>query len=587
MKKTRAAAVLVSLASVLLVVPVDARRQTAVPPGYLNLDGIVARLHEIAAAHPAIAQVVDVTAAYGMPPTVEGRHLYALKISDRVEVDEDEPAVLIVAAHHAREVGTPVIALRAAERLTAGYGVDPRLTAAVDGHEIWIAPVWNPDGYSFVFTGNNMWRKNRRVFGSRIGVDQNRNYPQGWSSSCAGSTSTGSETYKGPSAASEVETQTMMAWSERERFAKVIDYHSYGREVLYGYRCLSHPFMAWMQQEAAALSQASGYGGHTRLPSAEGEHQEWQFSRMGAYAFLIETHTQFQPSHASAAAEADLVWPGMLHVIERPISISGHVIDAETGAPLKARIELPNVAFANGETNTSGGAYGAYHVFLPPGTHTVRFAADGYTPVAATFTVTATSAAVHDVQLSPLPPAPPEVTAFSDDFETDQGWVINPLGTDTATAGRWERGDPQSTSSSGPKQLGTSASGVNNLVTGRLAGSSSGSHDVDGGRTSARSPEIVLPAAGTPTLTFRFYMAHGSNSSSADYLRVQVVTASGSTTVFQEVGAGNDDDAAWATATVNLGAFAGQAIRIHVEAADASGASLVEAAVDDVKIVSK
>jgi hypothetical protein len=185
------------------------------------------------------------------------------------------------------------------------------------------------------------------------------------------------------------------------------------------------------------------------------------------------------------------------------------------------------------------------------------------------------------------PPPPPEVTVFADDFETDQGWVVNPLGTDAATSGRWERGDPQSTNSSGPKQLGASASGVNNLVTGRLAGSSSGSHDVDGGRTSVRSPQIDLPAAGTPTLTFRYYMAHGSNSSSADYLRVQVVTASGSTTVFQEVGAGNDDDAAWATATVNLAAFAGQAIRIHVEAADASGASLVEAAVDDVKIVSK
>src|SRR5205814_246910 len=32
---------------------------------------------------------------------------------------------------------------------------------------------------------------------------------------------------------------------------------------------------------------------------------------------------------------------------------------------------------------------------------------------------------------------------FSDDFETDHGWTRNPNGTDTATTGLWERGDPQ------------------------------------------------------------------------------------------------------------------------------------------------
>ena len=128
----------------------------------------------------------------------------------------------------------------------------------------------------------------------------------------------------------------MMTWSESERFAKVIDYHSYGREVLYAYRCLSHPFTGWMQQEAATLSQASGYGGHTRLPSAEGEHPQWQFAKLGAYAFLIETHTEFQPSYDSALAEAAMVWPGILSVLERPISVSGHVTDATTGAPLRS-----------------------------------------------------------------------------------------------------------------------------------------------------------------------------------------------------------------------------------------------------------
>ena len=387
---------------------ISATAPAVAPSTYPDLDEVIARMQAIASAYPAIVQFVDITATYNTPPTSEGRHLFALKISDNVAIDEDEPALLLVSAHHAREITTPTITLGAADRLTAGYASDPRIAAAVNGHEIWIAPVWNPDGYNHVFTTDNLWRKNRRVFAGGVGVDQNRNYQIGWSGPCPGSTSVGSETYKGPSPASEAETQTMMIWSERERFAKVIDYHSYGREVLYGFLCLDHPFTSWMQQEAAALSRASGYDGSTRLPSADGEHPQWQFARMGAYAFLIETNTQFQPSFASAVSEATLVWPGVLSVLERPIPVSGHVTDARTGAPLAASIELLNVTFSNGEANASGGAYGAYHMFLPPGTYNVRFSAPGYAPIVSQITVTATSATVLEVPLTPLEPAPPQ-----------------------------------------------------------------------------------------------------------------------------------------------------------------------------------
>ncbi|MEU9841667.1 M4 family metallopeptidase, partial [Actinomadura sp. NPDC048032] len=40
-------------------------------------------------------------------------------------------------------------------------------------------------------------------------------------------------------------------------------------------------------------------------------------------------------------------------------------------------------------------------------------------------------------------------SVYSDDFESGTGWTTNPNGTDTATAGRWERGTPQPTSYSG------------------------------------------------------------------------------------------------------------------------------------------
>ena len=173
---------------------------------------------------------------------------------------------------------------------------------------------------------------------------------------------------------------------------------------------------------------------------------------------------------------------------------------------------------------------------------------------------------------------------FNDDFETDRGWVRNLSGTDTATLGLWERGDPEATTSSGAKQLGTTTSGVNDLVTGRLAGTAAGANDVDGGVTTIHSPQITLPATGSLTLTFQYYLAHGSNSSSADFFRVYVVAGAASTQVFQSLGAASNRNGAWTPVSLNLTAFAGQTIRLRVEAADASGASLVEAAVDDVKI---
>jgi hypothetical protein len=174
-------------------------------------------------------------------------------------------------------------------------------------------------------------------------------------------------------------------------------------------------------------------------------------------------------------------------------------------------------------------------------------------------------------------------TVFADDFEADSGWQVNPDGTDTATTGAWERGGPEATSSEGTKQLGTTTSGANALVTARLAGASAGANDVDAGVTSIRSPAITLPSSGTLTLTFNQYLAHGSNATSADFLRVSVVGTSTSV-VFQQVGSAVNRDGGWVASTANLSAFAGQTIRLLIEAADADTASLVEAGIDDVKI---
>ncbi len=384
---------------------IQAERQAAggVPPGYLDLDGVLNAMTAAATTYPAICQLVDLTAEFGLPTTYEGRHLYAVKISDQVATDEDEPTALIVSAHHCRELVTPVIALHAIDQLTSGYGVDPAITQVVDAHEIWIAPVWNPDGYVHVFTAENLWRKNRRVFQTAIGVDLNRNYPLGWDSACAGSTNPSSLTYRGPAPSSEMETVTMIALSQHERFAKVIDYHSSGREVLHGYGCLNHPLDSYLETEAIALAGASGYLGSHRPPTATGEHFEWQLATYGAHAFLVETHDQFQPDYSSATAEAAQVWPGILWMLEHPTPLWGHVTDQATGLPVSATFVVAGLNYEEGEVASSNPVTGRYHAFLPAASYTVTFGAPGYHDHVATgVEIVAGSSLELDVALVPI-----------------------------------------------------------------------------------------------------------------------------------------------------------------------------------------
>ncbi|GAA3429073.1 M4 family metallopeptidase [Streptosporangium sandarakinum] len=172
---------------------------------------------------------------------------------------------------------------------------------------------------------------------------------------------------------------------------------------------------------------------------------------------------------------------------------------------------------------------------------------------------------------------------FDDTFETSLNWTANPSGTDTATAGRWERGVPQPTSSGQtPLQL-TAFAGRNDLVTGRLAGASAGDYDIDGGTTTVRSPEITLPP-GKLTLTFSWYLAHLDNATGDDFFQLRVLSGTSSTLVFRRLGSPVGRPGAWQAATIDLSGYAGKPVRLLFEAADNATPSLIEAAVDNVRI---
>ncbi len=175
---------------------------------------------------------------------------------------------------------------------------------------------------------------------------------------------------------------------------------------------------------------------------------------------------------------------------------------------------------------------------------------------------------------------------FSDNLESANGWTLTG-GANSATTGLWQRGDPQATSSNGlTLQPGTcDGPSVNCFVTGLSAGSAYGSNDVDGGQTSVQSPPIALPASGTLTLSFRFYFAHLTSATSADYFRVRVVGNNGQPqTVYVRTAAARNQGGVWTTRTVNLSAWAGQTVQLRFDALDLASTSLIEAGFDNVTI---
>lgn len=165
---------------------------------------------------------------------------------------------------------------------------------------------------------------------------------------------------------------------------------------------------------------------------------------------------------------------------------------------------------------------------------------------------------------------------FEDDFETDKNWQL----VNTSDKGNWERADPQGTT----YQMNvTPGAGYYALVTDGRGGSDS-YYDVDGGETALQSPEITLPSSGNITISFYYYLGHRSDANSTDYFRVKIKVGSNETVLLEELANnGEDQPTSYDYFCANLNSFAGQTVRVLIEAADNSG-TLLEASVDELLI---
>jgi hypothetical protein len=177
-----------------------------------------------------------VAKVYDIGDSVEGRDIWAIRISDNPTVDEDdiEPSILLIGCHHAREWISVEVPLYIAKYLTDNYATNPEIQSLVDNQQIWIVPMLNPDGHEYSRTTNRGQRKNRRNNGDgTYGVDLNRNYDYMWGLDIGSGSDTDSSTYRGPSAFSEPETRAIRDLCLAHTFRSMITYHSYGGMVAY------------------------------------------------------------------------------------------------------------------------------------------------------------------------------------------------------------------------------------------------------------------------------------------------------------------------------------------------------------------
>ncbi|WP_432498795.1 M14 family zinc carboxypeptidase [Kineococcus gypseus] len=205
---------------------------------YSGPGGLAEELRRQVEQHPGIAELVP----FGR--SVQGQEILAVRVTADAarRRDGSRPATVYVGAQHAREWITPEMVRRLLDRVLDGYGSDPVTTDLVDRNELWFVPVANPDGYDFTFQeGQRLWRKNLRdndgdgEIAPGDGVDLNRNFPTRWGYDDEGSSpDPGSETYRGPSPASEPETQALDALVGRITPEFFVNYHSAAELLLHG-----------------------------------------------------------------------------------------------------------------------------------------------------------------------------------------------------------------------------------------------------------------------------------------------------------------------------------------------------------------
>ncbi len=267
--------------------------------GFYTFNEIVAQLDSMYNQYPNI-----ITQKYQIGMSQEGRPIWAVKISDNPNIGENEPKVGYDALIHAREPQSMASMLYFMWYLLQNYGTDPEVTYLVDNREMFFVPCFNPDGYEYNRltnpNGGGMWRKNRRNNGDgSYGVDLNRNFGYMWGYDNNGSSPIPSdETYRGPFAFSEPESQAIRNLAILNNYKTHFNMHSYQNAFLYpwGYINALTPDSAIYREFASDMATFNQYvyGNSYQILgyNSNGSVRDWMYgeqtTKQKAFGYTVE-----------------------------------------------------------------------------------------------------------------------------------------------------------------------------------------------------------------------------------------------------------------------------------------------------------
>ncbi|MCB0806324.1 MAG: carboxypeptidase regulatory-like domain-containing protein [Bacteroidales bacterium] len=415
--------------------------------GYRDYSDLYNELLQLQTDHPSICKLYDIGDSRGKIYLNGGNSNYAnynhdiwaLKVSDNVAAEEDEPAIFYMGEHHAREPISLEVAMYVLNHIIDNYGTDPDITASVNNKQIWFIPLVNPNGHKIVTDQDDLWwRKNMcdndgnaSFNGSQDGTDPNRNYSWEWGGQGSSGTLS-SETYRGASPASEPEIQAMQNLLLDHHFVAGITYHSYSELVLFPYGYATNataPDFDALEELAVDMAltiPAAGGGNYTPQPSwalypASGVTDDFAYGEQGIFSYCIELGTEFIPPAGEINGICQDNLQAAMILLERidHSVVTGLVKDANTLQPVVAEI------YVDGVDNTgeyrkpyeSDSDFGRYYRLLTDGIYNITYSAYGY--ISQTYTgvnVNSSGQTLLDVNL--VPAATVSVSGTVTDLDT-------------------------------------------------------------------------------------------------------------------------------------------------------------------------
>lgn len=350
-------------------------------------------MQQFASNHPEICKLLTITTLGS------GRKILALRISDNVNIEENEPEFLYTSSIHGDETTGYILMLHLADYLLSGYGTDDRITNMINNFDIVICPLANPDGT--YHGGNNS--VNGATRGNANNIDLNRNYAD----PKAGPHPDGN--------AWQPETVAFMNFAGFNNFTMGANFHG-GTEVV------NYPWDTWSRltaDDAWWIYTSREYVDTVHEYSPSNYFNEFNNGITNGYAWYEITggrqdymnyfrncrEVTIEISDVKLLPESQLLdhWnynyrSFMNYIEESGYGLRGLVTDSMSGAPLQAKIYISGFDKDSSHVYTDP-QVGDYHRLLKGGYYNVTYSSAGYTPKTFTVQLTDNQPTILDVKL--------------------------------------------------------------------------------------------------------------------------------------------------------------------------------------------